>query len=82
VPPFPLFTDACVRQQIVDGLRRRGWDVVRAIDALPEGTLDDALFEYAATVNRVFVTNDARIRATAEHWFAEGRVFRGLIGWP
>jgi hypothetical protein len=45
---FPLFFDACVRQQIIDGLVRRKWDVQRAIDIFPEGTDDDILFEYAA----------------------------------
>ncbi len=58
---FPLFSDACLRQQIVDGLIRRGWDVERAVDAFPERTQDEVLFEHAAKANRVFVTNDERI---------------------
>ena len=78
MPFFPLFTDACVRRQIVDGLQRRGWDVERAVDAFPEGTLDEVLFEHAAKVNRVFVTNDEKIRAIGEQWFSEGRAFQGL----
>ena len=35
---FPLFTDNHVRQQIVEGLGQRGWDVVRAIDVFAAGT--------------------------------------------
>ena len=61
---FPLLSDACVRQQIVDGLN--GWDVQRAIDILPKGTEDNLLFEYAASDNRAFVTNDEAIQGIAE----------------
>jgi predicted nuclease of predicted toxin-antitoxin system len=58
VAGFPLLTDNHVRQQIVEGLRVRGWDVVHAIDVFPEGTDDEVLFEYAATQGRVFVSSD------------------------
>lgn len=40
---FPLYADADVHQPVIDGLRARGWDVVRAIDVFPEGTADDVL---------------------------------------
>ena len=79
---FPIFFDACVRQQIIDGLIRRDWDVQRAIDFFPEGTHDDILFAYAASNSRVFVTNDARIQGTGENWLEKGRPFTGLIFWP
>lgn len=79
---FPLYTDADVRGPLVDGLRERGWDVVRAIDAFPEGTADDVHFEHAAKEGRVLVTNDQRIEAIANRWLTEGRSFRGLIIWP
>ena len=78
---FSLFTDNHVRQQLVDGLRQRGWDVQRAIDAFPENTDDDDLFRYAADNRRVFVTNDDRIRATGEEWLENERTFAGLILW-
>jgi hypothetical protein len=78
---FPLFSDACLRQQIVDGLVRRGWDVERAVDAFPERTQDEVLFEHAAKADRVFVTNDEKIPAIAEQWLARGLRFRGLIIW-
>jgi predicted nuclease of predicted toxin-antitoxin system len=77
---FPLFTDNHVRQQLVEALRRRGWDVVRAIDVFPERTSDDALFEYAAREGRIFVTNDERIHAIAVEWLRQGRPFR-MIFW-
>ena len=79
---FPLLSDACVRQQVVDGLIRKGWNVERAIDVLPEGTEDDVLFEYAANHNRAFVTNDEAIQGIAERWLNEERTFTALIIWP
>jgi hypothetical protein len=81
VPLFPLFTDNHVRQQLIDGLALRGWDVQRAIDVFPEGTLDPVLFSYAAEQKRVFVTNDNRVPATGERWLMEGKPFTGLIVW-
>lgn len=79
---FPLYTDADVHQPVVDALRSRGWDVVRAIDTYPEGTKDDVHFEHAARENRVLVTNDRGVEAIANQWLHSGRAFRGLILWP
>lgn len=33
---FPLYTDADVRGQLIKGLKKLGWDVLRAIEAFPE----------------------------------------------
>ena len=41
---FRLLTDNHVRQQLVEALTSRGWNVVRAIDAFPERTSDEVLF--------------------------------------
>ena len=79
---FPLFTDNHVRQQIVDGLRARGWDIVRAIDVFPEGTEDDVLFAYAAQEGRVFVSSDEPAQEIPKQWLREGRAFRGMVCWP
>lgn len=79
---FPLYTDAHVQQALVDALLDRGWDVVRAIDVLPEKTLDELHFEYAASQGRILVTNDMPSEAVAIEWLRSGRSFRGLILWP
>ena len=55
---FRLLTDNHVRQQLVEALTSRGWDVVRAIDAFPERTSDEVLFAHAAATGRVFVSTD------------------------
>jgi hypothetical protein len=79
---FPIFFDACVRQQIIDGMVGRKWDVQRAIDFFPEGTDDDTLFEYAAINSRTFVTTDEDIPRIGEDWLRTQRPFTGLIYWP
>jgi len=78
---FPLYSDADVHGHLVDALRERGWDVVRAIEAFPEGTVDDVHFERAAELDRVFVTNDQPSRAIANQWLRDGRSFAGVITW-
>ncbi|MGE0608192.1 MAG: DUF5615 family PIN-like protein [Pirellulales bacterium] len=61
---------------ILRGLRRRepALDLTRVQDALPEGTLDPEVLEWAASENRVLLTND---RATMIG-FAYQRVLKGL----
>ncbi len=55
-----LASDADVHGDIVRGLRRRlpDIDLVRAQDALPEGTPDPEVLAWAAAENRVRITND------------------------
>ena len=79
---FPLYTDADVYGPLVQALVRFGWDVVRAVDAFPEGTDDDAHFAHAAQLDRVMLSNDRDVRRLAVVWLRQGRNFRGLIAWP
>jgi predicted nuclease of predicted toxin-antitoxin system len=55
-----LATDADVHGEIIRGLRRRlpEIDLVRAQDALPEGASDNEVLRWAATENRILITND------------------------
>jgi len=78
---FPIFTDKHVQQRLVEGLRRRGWDVVRAIDRFEEGTVDDVLFEHAVKTGRVLVTNDEGIQRLGAACLEQGRLFPGLVFW-
>lgn len=78
----PVYTDADLHGPIVDGLIDRGWDVIRAVDAKPEGTDDVDHFEHAVRLGRVLMANDKHMKALAERCVAEGRAFPGLIWWP
>ena len=57
-----LASDADVNGEIIRGLRRRvpEIDLVRVQDALPEGTPDPEVLAWAASENRVLLTNDRK----------------------
>lgn len=82
MPRRPVYTDADVHGPIVDGLIRRGRDVVRAVDAQPEATSDLVHFEHAVRLGRILIANDKHMKAIAEQWLAIGRSFPGLVWWP
>lgn len=78
---FPLYTDADVRGPLIKALTNAGWDIVRAIDEMVEGTKDPPHFERAAKLGRVLVTNDAGQEARAQQWYEAKRSLPGLIVW-
>jgi hypothetical protein len=81
VPRFPIYTDADVNGPYVEGLKRNGWDVMRAVDEYPEGTVDSIHFERAEREGRVIVGNDVHLIVRAVEWISAGRVFPGLVTW-
>ncbi len=78
---FPLYADADVRGPFIKALKNAGWDVVRAIDELIEGTDDPPHFERAVEQGRVLVSNDADQEEIAHQWYEQGRAFPGLVVW-
>jgi len=77
-----LASDADVHGEIVRGLRRRlpAIDLVRVQDVLPEGTADAKVLSWAATENRVVVTNDrSTMVGDAHQRAAAGEPIAGLI---
>jgi hypothetical protein len=74
-------TDNHVRQPIVEGLIRRGWKVMRSVDAFGEAVDDKILFDYAAKEGLVFVTCDEKIHAIAHARLKDGEAFR-VVFWP
>jgi hypothetical protein len=41
---LPLLTDEHISRALVEGLRARGWDVLRAVDVFGQRTGDDLIF--------------------------------------
>lgn len=77
-----LASDADVHGEIIRGLRRRlpKIDLVRAQDALPEGTSDPAVQSWAAAENRILITNDRNTMVgLAYQRVAAGESVPGLI---
>src|SRR5205807_4227876 len=77
-----LASDADVHGDILRGLRRRRPDIdlVRAQDALPEGTPDPEVLAWAAAENRILLTNDRNTMVGfAYQRVAAGEPMAGLI---
>jgi hypothetical protein len=71
--------DVHVPQPITDQLRRRGVDVVTAIEDECSQLTDEALLEHARVIGRVLFTQDIRFKAMAEDWQRAARDFGGLL---
>lgn len=74
-----LYMDVHIPQAITDQLRRRGVDVLTAIEDDSAELPDDELLERANELGRVLFTQDIRFKALAEDWQRQGRPFAGLI---
>lgn len=77
-----LASDADVHGDIIRGLRRRlpNIDLTRVQDALPEGTPDPDILAWAASENRVLITNDRNTMVGfANQRVAAGEPAPGLI---
>lgn len=79
---LPLASDADVHGDIIHGLRRRAphIDLRRAQDSLPERTPDREVLAWAASENRVLITNDRNTMVGfAYERAAAGHAVPGLI---
>jgi len=77
-----LASDADVHGEIVRGLRRRRPDIdlLRAQDALPEGTPDPQILAWAASADRILITNDRNTMVGfAYQRVANGESVPGLV---
>lgn len=74
-----LYMDVHVPQAITDQLRRRGVDVVTAIDDGRAAAADEELLERAGELGRVMFTQDVHFKALAEEWQRQARPFAGLL---
>jgi hypothetical protein len=74
-----LYMDVHIPQAITDQLRRRGLDVLTALDDEANELPDDQLLLRVTQLNRVLFTQDIRFHVLAETWQVEGKQFSGLI---
>jgi len=74
-----LYMDVHVSQPITDQLRRRGVDVLTAIEDGWAEHDDAALLEHARELGRLMFTQDIRFKALAQDWQRQGRAFAGLL---
>lgn len=71
--------DVHIPQAITDQLRRRGVDVLTAMEDGSTELPDDKLLERATVVGRVLFTDNIRFKAMAQDWQRQEKQFAGLI---
>jgi len=74
-----LYMDVHVPVAITEALRRRGVDVLTAVEDDAATLPDDALLERAHELKRLLFTQDIRFASLAYQWQAAGRSFSGLV---
>jgi len=74
-----LYMDVHIPKAITEQLRRRGVDVITAIEDGSAELPDDELLERASLLERVLFTQDIGFKAMAEDWQRQGRPFAGLL---
>lgn len=74
-----LYMDVHVPRPITEQLRRRGVDVLTAIEEHADDLPDEAILQRAYELGRIVFTQDIRFKALAENWQRQGRPFAGLV---
>ena len=77
--PLRLYADECVNGHLVAGLRRRGIDIVAALDENLLGADDPQQLARAIALDRTLVTGDEHFLSAVKQLLREGRDFPGLI---
>jgi hypothetical protein len=80
---FVILSDEHIPNSVVDALRNRGWTVLPVVDepGLGQGTLDEALFTYAAARGWVWLSRDEKAVRHPSAWQRAGRPFKGMPVW-
>jgi hypothetical protein len=73
-----FYMDHHVHQSITVGLRRRGIDVLTALEDGRDRESDEALLERATALDRVLVSQDDDILKIARGWQRTSREFGGV----
>ncbi|MEZ2225082.1 DUF5615 family PIN-like protein [Microcoleus sp.] len=74
-----LYMDVHIPQAITEQLRRRGVDVLTAMEDDATELPDDELLERATQLGRVLFTHDILFKAMAQDWQRQEKQFAGLI---
>ncbi len=77
--PVSFYMDVHVPLAITNQLRRRGIDVLTAIEDRRESLDDGELLKRSSELGRVLFTQDIRFEVLARTWQRDNRSFAGLI---
>jgi hypothetical protein len=75
------YADEHVKFAIVEGLRRRGMDVVTVQERSQEEADDEVLLETTTREGRLLLTNDVDFLRIHDRWMKAGREHSGIIYW-
>lgn len=76
------YADEHVDFRIVEGLRRRGMDVVTAQERGQRQTDDEILLATATAEGRLMLTNDTDFLSYHNDWMLIGKNHAGIVYWP
>ncbi len=74
-----LYSDESVDRRVVQGLRRRGVDVLTADDEGMLGASDEDQMRHAVESSRVLLTSDVDHLVLAHHWSEKGKPHGGIV---
>lgn len=76
----PVYLDECVDRPVAEALRRRGFDVLTALDAARGADPDDEQLDYATSLGRVLLTyNRGDFRRLHAVYAQTGRQHGGIV---
>jgi predicted nuclease of predicted toxin-antitoxin system len=78
---LPAYADENLKQGVIEGLRRRGMDLVTAEDRGQRATEDDVLLATATAERRLLLTNDADFLRIHSEWMTAGRHHAVIVFW-
>jgi len=80
MPAPPAYLDECIDRPVTDALRRRGFDVLTALEAGQGEASDDDQLQYATGLGRVLLTyNRADFRRLHARCVRTGRAHGGIL---
>lgn len=74
-----LYMDENVKGQVVDGLRRRGVDVLTVVEDGREGVSDPAVLDRAGEISRLLFSQDDDLLKEAQRRQVSGESFVGVV---
>jgi hypothetical protein len=76
------YADEHVKSAIVEGLKRRGMDIVTAQERGQRRTDDEILLRTATMEARLLLTNDTDFLRIHSAWMKAGGQHTGIVYWP
>jgi predicted nuclease of predicted toxin-antitoxin system len=76
---LPLYLDHHVRVAVAKGLRRRGFDILTALEDGHAEASDAEMLARATDLGRIVFTQDDDFLSIADNWQRAGRHFAGVI---